>query len=169
MQNSVIHYIDAGEYYSIYGISTLIIVLALLWYFVRSNLMICEKCHNRKQQHTHEGLNNPYGDENGNFDELGLSGVVTKYPPRIQLTEKGKKPNYNIQVGSYGDVPVVFYSDQDNLYAGEWRVPNRVYVKNTRTTFMEQVPSEKTFYDNHDQYVGVEVDGLTHLSKVVPE
>lgn len=160
MQNGVIHYVDAGEFYSIYGISTMIVVIALLWYFVRSNL---------STQRCVEGLNNPNGDENGDFDELGLSGVVTKYPPRLKLTEDGEYPKYDVQSGTYGDVPVVFYSDQDTLYAGEWRVPNRVYVKNTRTTFMEQVPSDKTFLDNHDQYVGVEVDGLTHLSKVVPE
>jgi hypothetical protein len=161
MQTAVIHYIDAGEYYTIYGVTTMIVVIALLWYFVRSNLTMKHRCV--------EGLNNPDGDENGDFDELGLSGVVNKYPPRLKLTKDGEEPKYNIQSGTYGDVPVVFYSDQDNLYAGEWRVPNRVYVKNTRTTFMEQVPSDKTFYDNHDQYVGVEVDGLTHLSKVVPE
>lgn len=161
MQAGVIHYIDAGDFYSVYGISTLIVVLALLWYFVRSNLDTPHRCV--------EGLNNPDGDLNGDFDEVGLSGVVTKFPPRLKLTEPGENPKYNVQVGTYGDVPVVFYSDQDMLYAGEWRVPNRVYVKNTRTTFMEQVPSEKTFYDDHDQYVGVEVDGLTHLSKVTPD
>lgn len=158
---AIIHYMDAGEYYSIYGISTLIVVLALLWYFVRSNLSVRHRCV--------EGLNNPDGDENGDFDELGLSGVVTKFPPMVQLTKPGEKPKYNIQQGTYGDVPVVFYSNADYLYAGEWRVPNKVYVKNTRTTFMEEIPPERTFWDDHDQYIGIEVDGLTHLSKVTPE
>lgn len=161
MQSAVIHYVDAGDFYTIYGITTMIVVLALLWYFVRSNLTIKSRCV--------EGLNNPDGDENGDFQELGLPGVVTNYPPRLKLTPDGEDPKYNIQSGTYGDVPVVFYSEPDYLYAGEWRVPNRLYVKNTRTTFMEQAPIERTFWDDHDQYVGVEVDGLTHLSKVVPE
>lgn len=46
-----IHYIDFGNYYMVYGISTLIIVLLLLWYFVRSNLETnitrCKNCYKK--------------------------------------------------------------------------------------------------------------------------
>ena len=33
-----INYIDIGEYYSIYGVTSIIVVLLLLWFFVRTNL-----------------------------------------------------------------------------------------------------------------------------------
>lgn len=166
MQTGVIHYLDASEYYTIYGITTLMVVLALLWYFVRSNLT-------DEYKYT-EGLNNPNGDAtgdaaDGDFGELGLSGVVTEYPPRVQLTPTGEPTKYHLQTGMYGDVPVVFYTEPDMLYAAEWRVPNRVYVKNNRSLFMEQIPEQRSYWDDHDQYIGVEVDGLTHLSKVVPQ
>jgi hypothetical protein len=40
-----IHYIDFGNYYMVYGIVTLIIVLLLLWFFVRSNMeQITNRC-----------------------------------------------------------------------------------------------------------------------------
>jgi hypothetical protein len=35
---TVIHYVDVGEFYSIYGITTMIVVIMLVWYFVRSNM-----------------------------------------------------------------------------------------------------------------------------------
>ncbi len=47
----IIHYIDADNYYMIYGIATLIIVLLLLWFFIRTNLEYdnkrCSKCYKK--------------------------------------------------------------------------------------------------------------------------
>lgn len=46
-----INYIDFGNYYMVYGIVTLIIVLLLLWFFVRSNMEQytnrCKKCYKK--------------------------------------------------------------------------------------------------------------------------
>lgn len=43
-----VNHVDMGSYYSIYGIVCLIIVIALLWYFVRSNMVTeCDACGKR--------------------------------------------------------------------------------------------------------------------------
>lgn len=140
----------------------MIVLIALMWYFVRSNLTTPHRCK--------EGLNNPDGDINGDFDILGLPGVIAPPPVPIKLTPDGEEPKYKVETGTYGDVPIVFFKDQDLLYANEWGHGNKIYRPNTRTMFMNiNTPHERTFWDDHDQYVGVEVDGLTHLSKVVPE
>ncbi len=158
---TVIHYVDEGEFYGVYGVTTLIVVILLLWYFTRTNIT-------PKSRH-HEGLNNPDGDLDGNFDILGLPGVRSPLPPPIKLTPDGEDPKYKLETGTYGDVPIVFFKDQDLLYANEWGHGNMIYRPNTRTMFMNlNTPLQKTFWDDHDQYIGVEIDGLTHLSNVTP-
>ena len=108
----VIHYLDAGSYYSVYGITTMIVLIALLWYFVRSNLTTPHRCV--------EGLNNPDGNADGDFDILGLPGVIAPPPVPIKLTPDGEEPKYKLESGTYGDVPIIFFKDQDLLYANEW-------------------------------------------------
>lgn len=161
---ATIHYLDIGEYYSIYGALTLIVVILLLWYFIRTNLTSGE-C---KHSHHKEGLNNPDGDLNGDFQVLGLSGVTTPIPA-TKLTPDGEEPAYHLDSGTYGDIPVVFFKDSDLIYSREWGMGNYLYLPNTRTMFENvNTPIQKAYWDNTDQYIGVEVDGLTHLTKVQP-
>jgi hypothetical protein len=162
MLPTIIHYIDLGEYYSIYGIVTLIIVLLLLWYFVRSSLMQDTHCHLSK-----EGLDNPDG-TNGDFGELGLSEVTTP-TPAIKLTPDGEEPKYKLRTGTYGDVPVVFFDEKDLLYANEWGHGNAMYIPNTRSSWESaNTPWQKTFWgDDKDKYLGYESEfnGETILVK----
>ena len=42
MSDKIIHFIDADHYHTVYGISLLIIVLMLLWFFIKTNISYTE-------------------------------------------------------------------------------------------------------------------------------
>lgn len=156
---ATIHYLDVGEFYSIYTAITLIFVVLLLWYFIRTNITGSCSCGK-------EGLDNPDGDLDGDFKVLGLSGVTTPQPA-TRLTPEGEQPAYRLDSGLYGDVPVVFFKDSDLLYSREWGMGNNIYVPNTRTMFENvNTPLEKTYWNDTDKYLGYDVDGETQLVKV---
>lgn len=97
-----------------------------------------------------EGLNNPSGTPDNDFEELALPFTTTKYPVgNIQLTNKDEPKPYNMQVGLYGDVPVTFYEEEDMLYSPEWYhgVGSGLYIQNMRTAFKKvNWPIQKAFW-----------------------
>jgi hypothetical protein len=144
---SVEHIINLGEFYSIYGVVTLIIVLMLLWYFVKTNIFYnnYDELDNMSDEELDglEGLDNPDGDADGLFDELEFSGEITRSSP-LRLSDK--KP-YHVQYGTYGDVPVVLFGDDDLLYSREWGMDNAIYVPNTRRMVKNNIiPREQMFW-----------------------
>ena len=56
--DTIIHYIDDSNYYMIYGVVTLIVVMLLVWYFIRSQLMSDNTYNTHNSYHTHhcEGM-----------------------------------------------------------------------------------------------------------------
>lgn len=157
-KSTVIHYIDGDNYVSINYMVTLLVLIGLLWYFVRNeSYAACKK----------EGLNNPYGDgpKGDEFGMLGISGAYFDRPEPLELT-KGPIP-YDMVTGEYGDVPIAFYGYNALPYQLEWGTRNIPYVPNTRTNFMKTNHSrERDMWGRKNKYIGVDVGGQTLLQKV---
>lgn len=172
--STVIHYIDGDSYVSINYIVTLLVLVALLWYFVRNESASCQarvmQTDGSNGVQT-EGMNNPYGDgpKGDEFGILGISGAFENRPDPLQLTErtKGGLLPYDVVTGEYGDVPIAFYGYNALPYQLEWGTRNIPYVPNTRTNFMKvNHARERDVWGNTNKYIGVDVDGETVLQKV---
>lgn len=166
-ESQIIHYVDQGEFYSVYGISTLICVIMLLWFFVRTNMensrcerdgfvgVVCKKCKSKCQGKCHCGchycamyeaklnglLSVNSRREGMYFEEESVrshfSELTAPDPQPIQMTEGEIKP-YNLKKATYGDVPLAFYDRSDAYYAPEWYDGNKaMYVPNMRTIFQK--------------------------------
>jgi hypothetical protein len=129
---TTIHYVDAGSFYSVYGISTMIVLLLLMWYFIRTNL---EHSHGRRSMHNCyvEGLG---GIPIENPDIMKMM-PLPDYEP-IQLSEGEVKP-YKHWGGMYGDVPLYIYDVKDLMYKPEWDHTKAIYVPNMRTVFKQNI------------------------------
>lgn len=170
--STVIHYIDGDSYVSINYIITLLVLVALLWYFVRNESA------SRQQNESDKGgcrgiesMNNPYGDgpKGDEFGILGISGAFENRPDPLQLTErtKGGLLPYDLVTGEYGDVPIAFYGYNALPYQLEWGTRNIPYVPNTRTNFMKvNHARERDVWGNTNKYIGVDIGGETVLQKV---
>jgi len=123
IQVQPIHYIDAGDFYSIYGITTLIIIILLLWYFVRSHMYV-NKCKNS------EGLQMETDDVWQMMPESKL-----EFKP-VQLSDPNNPP-YKLITGDYGGVGLNFYDIADGIYNPEWNHNNQMYLPNERTNFRD--------------------------------
>jgi hypothetical protein len=132
---TTIHYIDSSEYYNVYGTSTLIIVLLLLWYFIRTNLeepdVDCDKPHHRKAR---EGLNGI------NIEDPDILALMPEFQQDfdaipLQLTAPDEPKPYKFWSGTYGDVPLNLYDVKDIAYKPEWDHRTAMYIPNMRTIF----------------------------------
>lgn len=116
----IIHNTDIGNYYSVFGVTTLIVLLMLLWFFIRTNIS-----HNHGKCREH-------------MFPIERSDVLSMMP---EFQEKDIKPikltdeKYNIKSGDYGGVAVNFYDMSDTIYDREWDTYNGVYLPNSRTLF----------------------------------
>jgi hypothetical protein len=116
----VIHNIDVGSYYSIYGVTSLIVILMLLWFFIRTNI-------SNKNSKCRE-----------NMFPLERSDLLESIPEfrekeiaPIDLTDE----KYKIKSGDYGNVKVNFYDVADTIYDREWDTNTGIYLPNLRTSF----------------------------------
>lgn len=156
---TVIHYVDSGNFYSVYGISTLIIILLLLWYFIRSNISqdyYSEKCNlskHRKKWSNHiktiEGLEGfPIEDPDilAYMPEFKANSPYD-YKPIPILPDDTVKP-YHFISGKYGDVPLNIYDVKDLAYKPEWDHRTAMYIPNMRTVFRQTyTPIESSFWN----------------------
>ena len=116
----IIHNIDTSNYYSIYSVTTLIVFIMLLWFFIRTNISY-------KNNSCRE-----------NMFPIERSDILAKMP---EFQEKDISPikltdeKYHIKSGNYGDVKVNFYDIKDTIYDREWDTYNGIYLPNTRTLF----------------------------------
>ncbi len=152
---TVIHYVDAGHFYSVYGISTMIVVILLMWYFIRTNLESKCNVNHTHPNHTHPNHAHP-NHAHPNHRE-GLGGIpiedpdimnlmpLPEYAP-IQISEGEHKP-YKHWGGLYGDVPLYIYDVKDVAYKPEWDHNTGIYVPNMRTIYRQTyTPIEASFW-----------------------
>jgi len=132
---SLIHYVDEGELYSIYGVTTLIVVLMLIWYFIRTNIE-CKI----------EGLGGIP------IEDPDLLAFMPEFHPeyeftRVQISDPKKPLPYKFTEGLYGDVPLAVYDVADIAYKPEWNHNGSIYVPNMRTIFRQTyTPIEASFW-----------------------
>lgn len=147
--NTTIHYIDEGSFYSVYGISTLIVVLLLLWYFIRTHLSedyYSEKCNIKS---TTEGL------ESFPIEDPDILAFMPEFMPNspynyrpIPILPKGEPKPYKFITGMYGGVPLNIYDVKDVAYKPEWDHRQAMYIPNMRTIFRQTyTPIEASFWD----------------------
>jgi hypothetical protein len=123
---------------------TLIFLILLIWYFVRTNLeMPCRKCIVEKSR---EGLNGI------NIEDPDILAFMPEFKPEydavpIELTPPGEPKPYTFWSGTYGDVPLNLYDVKDIAYKPEWDHRAAIYVPNMRTVFRNTyTPIESTFW-----------------------
>ncbi len=140
---TTIHYIDSSEYYNVYGISTLIVVLLLLWYFIRTNL---EEPDVSCELYRREGLNGI------NIEDPAILAYMPEFQPDfdaipIELTPPDEPKPYKFWSGTYGDVPLSLYDVKDVMYKPEWDHRTSMYIPNMRTVFRNTyTPQESRFW-----------------------
>ena len=147
---TIIHYIDSSEYYNVYGTSTLIIILLLLWYFIRTNLEEGEEdkdCDRyRSHNHQREGLGGIP------IEDSDILALMPEFQPDfdpipMHLTAPDEPKPYKFWSGTYGDVPLNLYDVKDVAYKPEWDHRTAMYIPNMRTVFRNTyTPIEASFW-----------------------
>jgi hypothetical protein len=117
---SVIHYIKPDEIYGIYGTITLIFLVLLIWYFVRSNM--------------YNNVEGMFPIENPKILEMmpEWNGAMTPVPH----VPSGRKLS-NHYCGNYGGVPACIYDVSNGIYKPEWDHNTTMFLPNTRTLFRQ--------------------------------
>jgi hypothetical protein len=134
-----ITFLEMSKFYTIYGITTILILLLLIWFFVRTTL---ETKFDKKYCQVKlvklldlEDKKDSFVIDNGNnlgeyFPELNRKLIE----PNI-IYEDNNKP-YKLTKGLYGDVPIQIYNVKDTIYATEWLDDeNSISIQNDRTLF----------------------------------
>ena len=154
--NNVIHYVDAGNFYSIYGIATLVIVLLLLWYFIRSHISqdyYSETCTldkakqvaEPKESTSREGITMEDPNILAYMPEFQKDSPYDYNP--IQITPEDEPKPYKFTTGSYGGVQFNIYDTNDVIYKPEWDHNKAAYIPNMRTVFKQTyTPIEASFW-----------------------
>jgi len=145
---TTIHYIDSSEYYNVYGVSTLIIVLLLLWYFIRTNLEENDPdCDSYEHKHRHRD-----GFGGIPIEDPAILATMPEFQPDfdaipVQISDPNSPPPYNFWSGTYGDVPLNLYDVKDVAYKPEWDHRKAMYVPNMRTIFRNTyTPIEASYW-----------------------
>lgn len=147
-----INVVDMGNYYMIYGMVTMIVIMMLLWFFIRVN-MTTPSC-------THEGfllyekeIENTTPEAEDAIKKL-LSGNADEQYLNFKMTDREyKKEKHGLLKGMYGDVPVYLYDDGDIPYVKEWReMHHGIYIPNSKTYWVKaNRPLEKDFWESGRQ------------------
>ncbi len=123
MENTVIHYVKPDEIYGIYGSITLIFLILLIWYFVRSNLFISENTIDGMLTRESSSVLSVLPEWNGSMD----------IKPK-KTTIHNTKNNY---CGTYGDVPVCIYDVTNGIHNPTWDHSTTIHLPNSRTLYKQ--------------------------------
>jgi hypothetical protein len=144
---------DYTEYYTICGIVMLIVIMLLLWYFVRSTSNnIPNNYQIKKNKRSPLNVLTPQCLSKNESELIPKYQNTPKYQnaqdkPTNQFTDKNYKFG-PLQKGVYGGVVVYFNEISDNKYTSEWRTPNGgLYVLNSRTLWKDaNTPNEAKYW-----------------------
>jgi hypothetical protein len=117
--NQVIHYVKPDEIYGIYGSITLIFMVLLIWYFVRSNMFIEEGMITLENSSVLEMM-----------PEWGGGYAVVPKKSTIMDT----KGNF---CGSYGGVQTCIYDVANGKHNPEWDHATTIHLPNSRTLYKQ--------------------------------
>ena len=126
----IIHYVKPDEIYGVYGTITLIFLVLLIWYFVRSNMF--EEGMITLENHSVLAMMPEWrnkADATG-----GNDGAI------INVSLDDNSPIYNTKnnyCGSYGGVPVCVYDVANGKHNPEWDHDRAIYLPNSRTLFRQ--------------------------------
>ena len=133
--NKVIHYVKPDEIYGVYGSITLIFLVLLIWYFVRSNLFVEDEKYNKlggnDRRRKIEGMF-PLESSSVLSHLSEWNGFVENVPR--ETVAKHTENNY---CGSYGDVPVCLYDVSNTVYKPTWDHQTTMFLPNSRTLFKQ--------------------------------
>jgi len=139
-----VRYVDYSEYYMVYGVVSLICVMLLLWYFVRSQMYptTCGPRHHHRSYRL-EGM------EAANEASLPDSAQLTSKPVN-SFTDNTYKFG-PLPKGEIGDVTVYLNETRDNMFADQWRaVDGGLYVHNSKTYWKDtNKPNEAPYWIQH--------------------
>jgi hypothetical protein len=140
-----IKYVDYSEYYMVYGVVSLICVMLLLWYFVRTNAFNTSSACG-SSNHPHHLSYRLEGLQVAPTATLPDSiGIASK--PVNSFTDTSYKFG-PLPKGEIGGVTVYFNETKDNMFADQWRgVDGGLYVHNSKTFFKDiNTPAEAPFW-----------------------
>jgi hypothetical protein len=138
--------VDYSEYYTVYGILTLIVIMLLLWYFVRSTSY--DVTHDSQMKRFHLPTQpHPHLPTHPHVSKLPSKHQSSQSNPTSQFTDANYKLG-PLQKGMYGGVVVYFNETSDNMFASDWRTPNGgLYVHNARTFWKDaNTPNEAEYW-----------------------
>lgn len=123
--------LDIGDYYQIYGVITLIVIILLLWFFIRTS------------------MESSYRDCMTSAPGNTPDASYTQYVKEIDWTDKNYKRG-DILHGVFKDdpVPIYMYSDYDDQFASMWRKPDAgFYTPNSKLYWRTTLtPREKMYW-----------------------
>jgi len=155
MSNAEVYLVDFNAYYMTYGIITLMCILLLLWYFIKSSMGL-DYQDQRPLVNTHwnyEGMISKRKPDyvnhiEGNYPELvvdnSLSGadqlqaaLVKKVP--YEFTDDKTDYDGFLQKGEYGGVPIYIMTPYDDKRSRQWKRPYRrgLAVINSKTWWQD--------------------------------
>lgn len=151
----LLQYIDYSKYYMVYGIVTLIIILLLLYAFVRNNI-IYSTCD--KPQHILPVCDKKIESLSPNITN---SSTPEKTTSTISTEEENKtQEGYTddgyylgaLPKGTYGDVVTYFNETSDNKNAPAWRtIHGGLYLHNSKTWWKDtNRPKEADYWEMED-------------------
>lgn len=163
--------IDFNSYYTTYGLITLIFILLLLWYFVKSSMGLDYDGLSNKQQSKYvnyiDGNTNELVIDNSLYGADQLQAALIK---KIPYEFADDKTGYNgfLQKGEYGGVPVYMMTPYDDQRSNKWRPYRRGLSVMNSNTWWQDVDRHR-LSDVWDEQNAVKIKNLRATSNTLSE
>jgi len=149
---TTIFYLDEGNYYQVYGVTTMIVVLLLLWYFVRDHMHVdhSERSDYRRTSRPRSKTLRRLSKLDPDFGLEGFDTEPTPAQPRPDqvLSDRRGVEAFSAEVqaheqniermpyGLYGDTPTYLYSDAFGRGKIE-QPPGSIAVQNSKMYWLK--------------------------------